>query len=75
MRKNLFFLAIVSTLGVATMTLADEPGPAVPKPQIPDTGVRIYQDVCQACHMADGKGASGAATIPALAANPAMASA
>jgi mono/diheme cytochrome c family protein len=34
------------------------------------TGAQIYRQVCQACHMADAKGASGAGMIPALAGNP-----
>jgi hypothetical protein len=36
----------------------------------PVTGEQIYRQVCKACHMADAKGATGAATIPALADNP-----
>ena len=44
---------------------------AVLKP--PQTGEEVYRQVCQACHMADGKGGSGAATIPALANNPRLA--
>ena len=39
----------------------------------PETGEQVYRQVCQACHMADGKGGSGAATIPALASNPRLA--
>ena len=39
----------------------------VPKPV---TGEQVYRQVCQACHMADAKGASGAGEIPALASNP-----
>jgi len=44
----------------------------VPKPV---TGAQVYEYVCQACHMADGKGGTGAATIPALAGNPKLAAA
>ena len=33
-------------------------------------GARLYTENCQACHMADGKGATGAGTYPALANNP-----
>jgi mono/diheme cytochrome c family protein len=33
------------------------------------TGEQIFQHICQACHMADAKGATGAATVPALAGN------
>ena len=36
----------------------------------PVTGEQVYQQVCQACHMADGKGGIGAGHIPALAKNP-----
>jgi mono/diheme cytochrome c family protein len=31
------------------------------------TGEEIYKDVCQGCHMPDGKGAQGAGMYPALA--------
>jgi mono/diheme cytochrome c family protein len=31
------------------------------------SGEALYANVCQACHMPDGKGASGAGTYPALA--------
>ncbi len=37
-------------------------------------GESIYRAVCQACHMPNGQGATGAATYPALAANPRLAS-
>ena|SRR5579863_4441898 len=39
------------------------------------TGEAIYGDVCQGCHMPDGKGATGAGTYPALANNPKLAAA
>ena len=38
--------------------------------QIDPTGEQVFQQICSACHMADAKGATGAATIPALANNP-----
>ena len=31
------------------------------------TGEAIYKDICQGCHMPDGKGAKGAGVYPALA--------
>ncbi|MBO1359715.1 cytochrome c [Acetobacter sacchari] len=34
----------------------------------------LYQTLCQACHMADAKGAEGAAHFPALSGNPKLAS-
>lgn len=42
---------------------------------IPVTGQEVYAQVCQACHMADAKGGTGAATIPALANNPVLSNA
>jgi len=39
------------------------------------SGEQIYRTTCGACHMADGKGASGAGAIPALAGNPRLAAA
>lgn len=37
------------------------------------TGQKIYQAICQTCHMADGQGAQGAGFYPALAGNPKLA--
>lgn len=36
------------------------------------TGEGVYQAVCASCHMPDAQGATGAATYPALAENPAL---
>lgn len=36
-------------------------------------GEALYKEICQACHMPDAKGASGAGAYPALAANPKLA--
>ena len=55
---------------LALPALADEPGPGGSKPPVPKTGADIYRMYCQACHMADAKGAMGAANFPALASNP-----
>ncbi len=41
--------------------------------QAPMAGEQVYVQVCQACHMADARGGSGAATIPALAKDPRLA--
>lgn len=38
------------------------------------TGEGVYTTLCQGCHMADGKGATGAATYPALGGNKLVAS-
>jgi len=51
----------------------DTAGSAPTKTPPPATGAQVYTQVCQACHMADAKGGSGAAIIPALAKNPRLA--
>jgi mono/diheme cytochrome c family protein len=38
-------------------------------------GEALYRGICQGCHMADAKGASGAGAYPALAGNPKLATA
>jgi mono/diheme cytochrome c family protein len=38
-------------------------------------GATLFHAVCQGCHMPNAKGASGAGSYPALAANPKLASA
>jgi mono/diheme cytochrome c family protein len=53
----------------------DAAGSATSKAAPPVTGEQVYTQVCQACHMADAKGGSGAATIPALASNSRLATA
>jgi len=68
-------IAILLALG-AVPSLAqggDTPGSASNRTPPPVTGEEVYTQVCQACHMADAKGGSGAATIPALAKNPKLA--
>jgi mono/diheme cytochrome c family protein len=34
------------------------------------SGEELYNNVCRACHMLDGRGATGAGIYPSLAANP-----
>ena len=55
---------------IAAPALADEPGPGGTKPPVAKTGDEVYRTFCQACHMADAKGAVGAAAFPSLAGNP-----
>jgi mono/diheme cytochrome c family protein len=70
-------LAASASLAIAAIgaraVCADEPGPGGTKVPVPVTGEQVYRSVCQSCHMAGAKGATGAATIPALASNPALA--
>ena len=37
------------------------------------SGEELFRNICQGCHMPDAKGATGAGTYPALAANPRLA--
>ena len=62
-------LAALATLSLAAPAFADEPGPGGTKPPVVKTGADIYRTYCQACHMADAKGAVGAGVFPALANN------
>lgn len=42
--------------------------------KVSEEGRQVYEQICQACHMADAKGGGGAgAMIPALAGNPKLA--
>jgi mono/diheme cytochrome c family protein len=66
-------LPAVALALLATPASADEPGPGGFKSKPPVSGEEVYKAVCQACHMADAKGGSGAGTIPALAKNPNLA--
>jgi mono/diheme cytochrome c family protein len=50
----------------AATALGDEPGPSFPE----QDGGALFAHVCQACHMADAKGATGAGTYPPLADDP-----
>ena len=75
-------IALLGFIALAVMpALAQAPsdggtaGSSSTKAPPPVTGEQVYTQVCQACHMADAKGGSGAATIPALAKNPRLADA
>jgi len=60
----------------AGVALADQSGGEKLRPGMLATtsGQEIYQQICQGCHMPDGKGAIGAGRYPALAGDPALAS-
>ena len=55
-------------LPIAMVLAAAAPVAAAPVAVSP--GAVVYEQVCQACHMANAKGAAGAGRIAALAANP-----
>ncbi len=75
---GLFAAAALSSLAApvaAQVVQGGDTGGGVVRVPKPVTGEQVYQSVCQACHMQDGKGGSGAGTIPALAKNPRLAAA
>lgn len=69
MIRRLILPAVLLACAVPAVA-QDAPGGVGTKVPPPQSGEQIYKQVCQACHMADGKGGSGAATIASLAANP-----
>ncbi|MBA3053533.1 MAG: cytochrome c [Sphingomonadales bacterium] len=63
-------LALVAAVAARAQ---DAPG-GVTTVQVSDEGREVYEQICQACHMADARGGGGAgAAIPALADNPKLA--
>ena len=61
--------ALAFLVAASVPAFADEPGPGGSKPPTPKNGAEVYRFYCQACHMADAKGAVGAGAFPALANN------
>ena len=79
-------LILVAACALATTCcIADEPPIFSPPTQggafaprghfVQSDGAALYRAICQGCHMPDARGARGAGTYPALAANPKLASA
>ncbi len=66
---------VLSSLGAGVAGSAqDVPGSGPTAVAVSEEGRAVYEQICQACHMADAKGGGGAgATIPALADNPNLA--
>jgi len=73
--KRIALLFVALAVQPAFGQAGDIAGSATVRTPPPVTGEQIYQQVCQACHMADAKGGAGAAAIPALAKNPKLAEA
>lgn len=68
--RRLGVLAAGLTVAAAAVQAQDQPGSVAAAPAFSDDGKQVYEEICQACHMADAKGAGGAgAAIPALAGN------
>ena len=64
-------IGAIALRGESTATAAEAPAAPVAAQDryLSTDGAALYAASCQACHMADGKGATGAGTYPALAAN------
>ena len=59
---------------VFSVKAQDAPGGGPSNVQVAAEGKQVYEQICQACHMADAKGGGEAgARIPALAGNPRLA--
>ncbi|MCY1672978.1 cytochrome c [Novosphingobium sp. SL115] len=64
-------LALASTVALRAQ---DAPGGGPTAVEVADEGRDVYEQICQACHMADAKGGgTPGAMIPALAGNPRLA--
>jgi mono/diheme cytochrome c family protein len=70
-------LALAALLAATTNTARADVAETIKEGvHLPRTnGAAIYAQTCQACHMADGHGATGAGTIPSLAGNQKLAAA
>lgn len=71
MRKSFAFVAVALACGRAAA--AGDPVFSEGWRFTERDGAVIYRTLCQACHMEDGRGATGAGSYPALAANPRLA--
>ena len=71
MKRMIFalMLAAAPAFAQAPSGGGDSAGGGTNMTAAPVTGEQVYIQVCQACHMADGKGGEGAGHIPALAKN------
>ena len=61
--------AALSLLPVAALAQASAPGFSTGYRFSEMSGEALFANVCQACHMSDAKGATGAGTYPSLAAD------
>ena len=74
-------LCLVPFTGIAAdppVATARQINPNVDVPEFPSLssetdGKKLFETICQGCHMPDAKGAKGAGMYPALAANPKLA--
>ena len=69
MTRRIFFATLLMALPASAADTPDMRG----APFAMQGGEAVYRGVCQGCHMADARGASGAGTYPALAGNSKLA--
>jgi mono/diheme cytochrome c family protein len=75
-RGALAAFAVATWIGAAHLASSqstDDSSFARPGHFSAQNGEALYRQICQACHMADGKGAKGAGTYPPLANNARLA--
>ena len=77
-RMALAGFAAITLLATATLAdpgfAQDHSGPGTADAAVGDSGKEIFEQICQACHMADAKGGGEAGMqVPALAGNPHLA--
>jgi mono/diheme cytochrome c family protein len=72
---SLSFAGLLLAMGALPVAAQDSAGAGGSGTKTGQSGEQIYRQICQACHMPDARGASGAAVIPALARNPKLADA
>ena len=82
---NLLPRLVICTVAAVTATIMTRPataeGAQTDQPLLTGqqldraSGEQVYRHICQACHMPDAGGATGAASYPALVGNPNVASA
>lgn len=66
-------LALGGLLALATAPALSQAGDAPPLGEA--DGEQVYRQLCQGCHMPDGRGATGGGAYPAFVGNPNLASA
>lgn len=75
MKKVLTIALLAASIAAPAFAQGDTGGGVSRTSTGASSGEQIYRSTCAACHMQDGKGGTGAATIPALAGNPKLAAA
>ena len=74
MRIGALALGAVALAAAAGLRAQDAPGGGPTAVEVSAEGKEVYEQICQACHMADARGGGmTGAKIPALAGNPRLA--